>query len=386
MLKIRLNRITSVELLAFISILFLIEPPYLSVQSGPHKIYLLGSVLAFVFVICLIIHFKNISYIMGAIILFYVLVLTNTYIKGGDIQTALRQISLVLPLCLLYDILLKTKYKYMVIKSLKHILYMYVLVNLFSVILFPNGIFNLNGVEHSWFLGHKNSIGKYIMLMFLANDLERYYTDKKLKLFQNIIAYGPAVVTLLLINSVTSIIAVFVYIFAKLTVENFHLIKKIFSVNNLILENLLFFVLVIEFHVQDLFANVITQYLHKDIGFSGRTYLWDRAISNFMVHPVFGYGILKPGEAAVRNGYTNASVHNLLLDYLLIGGIVSIVFLVFIHVMLSYRIKNYDKDLQEIIGVFFVSNCIFYMTETFLGAYLIFVFLPVVICWNLKEL
>ena len=384
MLKIRINRVSCIELLAFLSVFFLIEPPYLSVQSGPHKIYLLGSMIAIVFVCLLVYYYKKISLIMGTIALFYVFLLTNTFFKGGDVETLLRQISLVVPLCLLFDILLKTKYKYMAIKSLKTILYTYVLINLFTVIFFPNGIFNLTGAEHSWFLGHKNSIGKYIMLLFLANDLDAYYSDKT-GTFQNFILHGSAILTLVLIHSVTSLIVISAYVLAKLTIRYFRIIKKIFTVKNLIIANVLFFVLVIKLHIQDLFANVITLYLNKDLSFSGRTYLWDRAIKNIASHPVFGYGILTPEAAAARNGYTNASVHNLLLDYLLIGGVVAIIFLVAMHIMLSYRVKNYDSRLKRIIGIFFVTNSIFYMTETFLGSYLIFVFLPVIICCNLEN-
>ena len=106
-----------------------------------------------------------------------------------------------------------------------------------------------------------------------------------------------------------------------------------------------FLVVFSNFFSQGLFAEFITNVLHKDVTFSGRSVLWAQTLKLVYQSPIYGYGI---GSDVSNSFYfwskgeiiSGFSTHNGYLRILLEGGIIALVSYVMIYVVLYKSCKS----------------------------------------------
>lgn len=86
----------------------------------------------------------------------------------------------------------------------------------------------------------------------------------------------------------------------------------------------LFFSVVL-FRLQDIFAFFIEGVLHKGLSFTGRTDIWDKAVTMILESPMLGYGFAQSGKVyRLRKGkYYHA--HNVFLEILMEGGVCALI-------------------------------------------------------------
>ena len=117
--------------------------------------------------------------------------------------------------------------------------------------------------------------------------------------------------------------------------------------------------------------NIIQDVLHKDITFSGRTYIWEMCIKMIARHPLAGYGNFDSGWIIKWNGIMR-NAHNLFFDILIQGGI--ILFAGYLVFLLTVFITASDKENKKSQLILVLLFCLFVvmLCESFLDNNYIF--------------
>ena len=86
---------------------------------------------------------------------------------------------------------------------------------------------------------------------------------------------------------------------------------------------------VVLFRLQNLFAFLIEDVLHKGLSFTGRTDIWDRALFLFDKSPYLGYGIAQTGKVYRLAKHKYYHAHNMFLEVAVEGGVFSLIAFLF---------------------------------------------------------
>ena len=103
------------------------------------------------------------------------------------------------------------------------------------------------------------------------------------------------------------------------------------------------FILIIFISDMNLLRPLLEDVLHKDAGFSGRTIIWDSALSMIVLKPIFGWGVM---ESAFSYASIHAShAHNYFLQIVLEGGVVGLCcFVVLVAVICKQLYKSKETS------------------------------------------
>ena len=131
--------------------------------------------------------------------------------------------------------------------------------------------------------------------------------------------------------------------------------------------------------------NIIQDVLHKDITFSGRTYIWEMCIKMIPRHSLAGYGNFDSGWIIKWNGIMR-NAHNLFFDILIQGGIILLAgYLVFLLMVFITASDKENKKSQLILVLLF---CLFVvmLCESFLDNNYIFLAYSLALAVKYKHL
>lgn len=217
-------------------------------------------------------------------------------------------------------------------RSLRRFLRVYVnlytilmLVNLFTMIAFPDGLYASSVYNLNWFLGYKNVIIR-LLLPYLTLMLVRKVVDgRETNLTKSDkFLFGATIISILLSQSFNSLIGMAVFVFLvwrtklKKTFRSYT-ISKAFALYCLTD----FFVL--KSNILSVFRNLIVNVLGRNASERARVAIWNRTIDMVSKSPLIGYG-------GITNEMYNFSFkishpHNLLLYYFMLDGITGIAIL-----------------------------------------------------------
>ncbi|MFR3202482.1 MAG: O-antigen ligase family protein [[Clostridium] leptum] len=68
-------------------------------------------------------------------------------------------------------------------------------------------------------------------------------------------------------------------------------VDKLFNFRNYLILNILLFFVIVIFRMQNLFAFLIEDILHKNLTLTGRTVIWDRTLELIGEKPILGHGV-----------------------------------------------------------------------------------------------
>ena len=248
------------------------------------------------------------------------------------------------------------KYGKNALKNIWRFLLIILSANTASIVLFPNGLYQIDyvwnewgakDVMRQWILGNKNSQTIwYLLLMILTYILfsDAHISRNKLK-NRIVLLYTIAIsaITMLLVASSTGIVAITVLAvgmilsFFRKSPIDFEWNPKWILVGYIIIS-----ILIIGGNATFL-KPIIADLFGKDLTFSNRTTVWLRALLLFIQKPIFGWGVL--GDDGMRNAlgslsYTSA--HNQFLNTMLQGGtilfliLIAMVFIIFDKLSLQW--------------------------------------------------
>lgn len=200
----------------------------------------------------------------------------------------------------------------------------YSLINVASMALFPEGLYGSSYTPQgdNFFLGHRNNVYQVTILSIGAGFMlgairgKRYYAC-------GLMAIVVGIVQLYLAPSATSAVALAVMALF-LAVIFVRKIRPLCNVFVFLGGYIAFYVAIVLGRMQELAAPLIVDVLHKDLTLTGRTFIWDVALSKLCGKELLiGYGTSGYRELTI-DWHPYAHAHNEALNLALVGGLPSV--------------------------------------------------------------
>lgn len=253
------------------------------------------------------------------IILFESSLLFSTILHQGDYWKLAVSCGSVIGVCILTELSIKVDPR-RALHSLYVLCALWTWINFFTLFLFPNGMYE-DIYTQNYFLGYYNSFIVVLLPGVCLGVLLRQIEGKKPGA-QVWLLFAACAFTIFKMWSATSIIGILmlsVYLLFFCGKERF---AGLMNMRTYLLCAAALFTGIILLRVQDAFSFIIVDLLHKDLTFTGRTFIWDRALAYFWASPVFGWGIENDALISLKIGAFHA--HNYYLDLMYKGGLAAI--------------------------------------------------------------
>lgn len=209
-----------------------------------------------------------------------------------------------------------------------------------------------------YLLGGKNAIAMTTLPTIPIIYLYSYTIHKKLKIFPLLLILICAI-SLYLSDSGTGIIISFLIIlfivFPKKVFPTFKTYLYIYMV--------VFFTIII-FRLQELlFGDFITNVLHKDMTFTGRTYIWDFVLNAMKESWILGFG---RGNDIISHYFFNLNeTHNGVLEIMIYSGLLGLMFFLIILFVVSNKLSiNKNHIISKILSFSIFAYMIIGLTES----------------------
>lgn len=269
--------------------------------------------------------------------------------------------SIFIMLAFTYVISLHTNNFLELIKALYYLYSFVVVINFLTMIILPNGIYLGNNLDPIYFLGGKNSIQMVVLPAIPIILIYSYYIYNRMK-FMPIIILLTCVTSLYLSTSGTSIVIFvcmicFLLLYKKLSLTfNFYLIIYI-----------ALFLLIVIYRLQEkLFGNFIVNVLHKDITFTGRTYIWDIVLENIHHSWLIGFG--RGNSLIFKNTLKYSEAHNGILEILQSSGLIGVFLFFIILIFVGRQLFLYKEYIfSKILAFSLFSYLLIGLTESAFG-------------------
>ncbi len=344
------------------------------------KIYLMAQVLAFVILAIKYILSKKFSWCIIGISLFRIVTLISTLIAAHRIDIGWFSKTIVIVGAAIGIELLLRKDAVMTLKCLYIIMFIPLVINSIMCIL---GISFSNGGTQYYFIGIRtqfpNTMIPIVIIAFILSYIEKGTLLSK-----------PCVVTIiicliqLVVQWVGTGLILFVILIGMILLLTYKKGLVFFNAPILFASSVMLNILIVFARVQDLFAFIIVDMLHKDLTFTGRTPIWDYAIKTFKNSPILGYGELGTG-GFVKVYWANrpAPAHNTILQVLHDGGLFSLTCLILVVFYATFVLyKNRKEIISSVLAIGIFINGIEMISEVL--HYQIYFFLLIILACNIR--
>ena len=237
-----------------------------------------------------------------------------------------------------------------------YILLLFVSLDFFSIILFPNGLYHTSltwnewstSQEAQWIYGNKNNrIYWYIMLLMTA--WERYVLNGKSKIWPTLISIGTIIAMMIVKSSTATTVAIVVGTGILISIYKKKEIR--FSINSYLLVGICTMVTILVLAGSTGFLKMVVEGIfHKDMTFSNRSQVWQQVILLIAQKPFWGWGIVDDKAATgLLGSLTYVNAHNQFLNCLWQGGIVLICILGGIILCTARNINAIASDRYKLV-------------------------------------
>ena len=362
-------------MIAFVFISFLkpLSLYYFEAINNAYNIWMATTGL----IIC-IIYFRRyilktkLSEIQQSILIFTFIMLISTILGTRNFSTYIKTYLKWLSISFYVEMLIKENLDGL-LRNLGNVIFSYIIINTISVIIFPNGIANPDGLTPVFFLGNDNTTTLTLVLGTLFIMLKSYFYYKRLDMM-SILAI--ILVTGLYIRnwSVTALISMLILLFYVVFLYKRNKKQKIFNYQNYIIVGIILFVAIVILRVQNNFANIIEATFHKSVDFTGRTQIWDKCINYIKQKPLLGLGV-DEFESRLNNiGIFHA--HCVYLNILLEGGFIALVAFYNIFYTIFRKMKKTKVcEIKNMVSFAFLIYFISGLVEVYQDSQLIYVFM-----------
>lgn len=315
-------------------------------------------------------------------IAFEMAIVTITVLNRGDSFASVKNAITIVSIAMLFHIYKNNYYK--IFRALYELLVVFVLINLATIILFPNGLYSSNTYaarQLNWFLGYKNGhIVFELPLMAITLILMRIECNSRKK----IIVLAAVIISSLLAGSTTTIISIFVMIVASL-LPFIWKSSKFFNMYSYTILSIISLIAFPFLRIQYFFEKPILLLFGKTADFSFRTSLWDRAIFAISQKPILGWGEQSANTKHIFYSAANVvSAHNQLLEILYVGGVI----LLFLYFVICFKIakktfRERESKIVQIASGLFCALIVAYIAEAYTDSLIFMIYFLV---WYSPEL
>lgn len=372
-------------LIVFISFAINITSPYLQTFNLVDTIYRLLQVSCFFFTI---LFFRKFDKIFVLMTMYYLIYFISTMLNGGSqFAGIIRAYIVSFNLLVLMNYYISRNPK-VYFKSASCFFSILIIIEIITMLLYPDGLYYANNINPHYFLGHRNNTIEYlfpaIAFVFCSSIINN---NKSKKSYLFLIVCIMCVFYTWSANSIVALLLTTIVIFF-----NKKFVKKIINYWNAFCASVAMFFAFIIFKIQDMFSWVISGILHRSLTFTGRTQIWEKSIFYIKKSIIYGYGnetpILKSSKIIHMN-----SCHNYFLDFLYSGGIIMLIVILLIvyftgkkiSAYIEYdnlKIKKITHILSGILAGYFI---IWFATPVHLNS-ISYMFLIFSLMYNLKNL
>ncbi|WP_180994889.1 O-antigen ligase family protein [Clostridium sp. chh4-2] len=333
-------KITVIELMIAIGLLSFFRPPIFEKYSITNLLFNLMLVASFTYVslfsFASIKIQKNRGKFTFLSIAFYTIMCYSTIWNGASLTRMLMYVGIGILTVLFVNHIARYELDF-TCAFVRKMFLIFLIINILSMVFFTGGITTTGrSMAPVWFLGQSTRFAYFYVpcvLLCFIEDVKVYGKIQK----RTIIPYCICVITLIIKWAVGATLAMLLFI----PFFFFNRIKKIFN-------NIVYFVIQVVgffgltfFSVQEYFAVLIENYLHKDMTLSSRTLIWRYAIEAIESSPWWGCGIFD--NTAMQNMLGFVHCHNHLLQVMLTTGYIGfVIFLLMICVV--YLLLAREKD------------------------------------------
>ncbi len=268
--------------------------------------------------------------------------------SGGGAFAHLRRLSIIwyLALCL------KNNYK-ATVSRLSYLLTIMVVLNFFSILLFPHGMYEDDNWQN-YFLGYDNGhVVVFMPALFFAIQ-HAHYKNRKLLLYIN---WFSVLASTLICRSGTTVAGLAVLI-GILIMIYFPFVRKIlfnWKTVLIVIAGIFFFIIILR--RQEVFQDIMMKYLGKDSTFTGRIYLWDKALEVFQQNKWLGTGDSAEINTEIFTIFNQklSYAHNEILDLLVRSGIIGLC-IYMICIARTINIVRHNKDVHSKTWLAFMAS------------------------------
>jgi O-antigen ligase len=287
-----------------------------------------------------------------------------TVFNSGSLYLYINKMYLLLAFALVL-VTIKTEEELLsVIKIWRILLLVLVIIDVFTMILFPHGLYRsvheYETYTNCWFLGYKTNRLLYSLPLLFFDSYILIKCEEKIRFFRFLlyalllfdVLYSKAtmgsVIIVLFIAGLVSIYLVKPERLTKNIIYKCMMNYKLYAIVYAII-----FITVVVLQNNTFIQNITTTYFGKSYDFNNRYPIWSRCVEVFLKNPVFGYGILE-SEDYLRITWFAVNPHNLLLSFLLTGGVLGLILvLLFIFASLKNAVVNKQNAIM-IFGIYLV--------------------------------
>lgn len=258
----------------------------------------------------------------------------GTYSSWGSLMNTCG-ITLFTYLCLFFDVR-------NFLKSLSYLLGWYVIINTITVFLFPDGMYESKVYTQNFFLSYRTAWFIYYYLAIFVTFLwyEVNHTKKTRKWLGLVIfcAY------LSMLRQWTAT-ALFCISLMLLVLYIFKRRRKCFTARTVIVTEIVAFIGIVFFQMQNYLSFIIETLLGKDLTLSSRVRIWSNAIDAIQGKELLGYGNMDPIRATSLLGYGVDHAHSYYLNTILYYGIIGLV-IGLVTLVVAFSGKNAKNHMQ----------------------------------------
>lgn len=323
----------------------------------------------FLMVMIIVFNSRKVSKIIIYIFIFFILYNITNIINNSNVREGLFITLYGITACLITDYGIH-KNSFNFLSALMFYLSFLIFINFLSILLYPNGILlNPNAYfnKYGWILGYKNGLIIYIIPAILSSfvvSLKKYNHLRKFDYFLLLISY----ISVIMANSSTSIISLSIIVFYTLFYKRFTRIKAM-NIKTYCLTSLILNFLIVIVRIQNVFKRLIVDGLHKNLTFTGRTYIWDYYLKSSFDKPIFGHGTQDSMYRAllIKNASGAVHCHNQLLEVFYQVGILGFIIYMYIHVISVIKLYKYRDNtfISQFISILLFACFITMITEVF---------------------
>lgn len=229
------------------------------------------------------------------------------------------------------------------IKILNIVLSILTLINFFTIILYPNGLYTTERYSTNWFFKYDNVHIFMYLPSLVFNFLNSKISTKKNSIISviNFIIITYCVFFSFSSNTIVAYSILIIYMLFKKYINKINILN---AKNYFVTYIALFFGFVI-FRIQEIFEWFIVGVLKKKITLTGRVHIWDVVMKYIKQKPLIGYGLETNDIITNKYGsvyFTHA--HNTILDVLYKGGIIYLISFILIIRCVVKKLYNFRQD------------------------------------------
>ncbi|AVK62243.1 hypothetical protein C5Z25_10870 [Lactobacillus sp. CBA3605] len=370
-----MTKIKKVSLNNRLFIVFLIlpflEPEFLNFHARINAFFLLWEIFNCLFLIYIYIKKRQFSPYFGVIFLWRFYIGLISLIKNGNIdKTSLGRTVFILGLTLAIELGLKSA----PMDTLWGLFYVMLGLSSFNLLsCFTNGMVVNNGVPYYVF-GLRTRFTDSAVPLITLSLLLSWFSEHKLFSKISITALVIVVVQLLVKWVATGIFVVLILLLVVMISDHY---SWRIPPRTSLLVGIGFIISIVFFRIQSLFSFIIVNLLHKSLDFHGRIEIWNAAIKVIKTSLFTGFGEKGDGGFVyVWWAPTLAPAHDMLLQLLHDGGLISCALLLLAYYLAVNNLRNIDKRTANILTAAVLATCFAVLTEI-TSYYAYFYILPV---------